>query len=94
MRCASAARGAHLQQIALALGELLHDDAGIAVVDVDDDFLDRLQPLAGFGSVLNTTFGRETVSSKPSRRMFSIRIAELKLAAAGDVEGILVLVHR
>ena len=31
--------------------ELLDDDAGVVVVDVDHDLLDRLQPLAGLGSV-------------------------------------------
>src|SRR5690554_6108992 len=36
------ARGAHLEEFALALGELLDDRAGVLVVDVDDDFLDRL----------------------------------------------------
>ena len=43
-----AARRAHLDHLALALAHLLHDDAGMLLVDVDDDFLDRLQDLAGF----------------------------------------------
>ena len=42
---AAAARGAHLHQLAAALGQLLHDDAGNALVDVDDDLLDRLELL-------------------------------------------------
>ena len=75
MRCAPAARGAHLEQLALALRQLLHDDAGVALIDVDDDLFDRLQLGRRRASVLNTTLGRETVSSKPSRRMFSIRMA-------------------
>ena len=43
---AAAARGPHLDHLALALAHLLHDDAGMLLVDVDDDFLDRLQQLA------------------------------------------------
>ena len=46
---AAAARGAHLHEVAAALGQLLHDDAGVLLVDVDDDLLDRLEPLAGVG---------------------------------------------
>ena len=42
---AAAAGGAHLRQVAAALGQLLHDDAGMLLVDVDDDLLDRLQLL-------------------------------------------------
>jgi hypothetical protein len=45
------------------------------LVDVDDDFLDRLEERPVAGSVRKTTFGRETLSSKPSRRMVSIRMA-------------------
>ncbi len=44
---ARAARGAHLHHLGAALGELLHHDAGMDLVDVDDDFLDRLEDLAG-----------------------------------------------
>ncbi len=32
--------------LGLALGHLLHDDAGMLLVDVDDDLLDRLEKLA------------------------------------------------
>ena len=68
----AAAGGTHVVQLGLALAELLDDDAGVFVVDVDCDFLDRLQPLAGLGSVWKTTRGRRIDSSKPSRRMVSI----------------------
>ena len=44
------------------------------LVDVDDDFLDRLEHLAGDRCAANSTFGRDTESSKPSRRMVSIRM--------------------
>ena len=35
-----------------------------------------------------TTRGRPTVSSNPSRRMVSIRMRKLQLAAAGDLESV------
>src|SRR6267142_165556 len=41
------AGGTHLNQLGLAFAHLLHDDAGMLLVDVDHDFLDRLLPLAG-----------------------------------------------
>ena len=72
---AAAARGAHLDHLALALAHLLHDDAGMLLVDVDDDLLDRLEQLARLRRLRNTTFGRDTPSSKPSRRMVSMRMA-------------------
>ena len=43
---AAGAGRAHVLQVGAALGELLHDDAGIGLIDVDDDFLDRLELLA------------------------------------------------
>ncbi len=43
---AAAAGGPHLDQLGLALGELLHDDAGMLLVEVDDHLLDRLQQRA------------------------------------------------
>src|SRR5580698_8242415 len=44
---AIAAGGTHLDHLGLALAHLLHDDAGMLLVDVDHDFLDRLLPVAG-----------------------------------------------
>ena len=44
---AADARGAHVEHLGFALGHLLHDDAGMLVIDVDGDFLDRLELLAG-----------------------------------------------
>ena len=43
---APAAGRPHLDHLAFALGELLHHDAGVFLVDVDDDFFDRLQDIA------------------------------------------------
>ena len=72
---AAAAGRAHLDEIAAALGQLLHDDAGVLLVDVDDHLLDRLQALAGGRIGLeHARAGARTVSSKPSRRMVSIRM--------------------
>ena len=45
---AANAGGAHVAHFGAALRELLHHDAGIFLVDVDDHFLDGLQLLAGF----------------------------------------------
>ena len=42
----AAAGGPHLEELGPALGELLHDDAGMLLVEVDDHFLDRLEQLA------------------------------------------------
>ena len=70
----AAARGTHLDQLGFALRHLLHDDAGVLLVDVDDDLLDRLQSSRRCCRRSNSTFGRDTESSKPSRRMVSIRM--------------------
>ena len=43
-------------------------------VEVDDHFLDGLEQLALFVAARNSTFGRDTLSSKPSRRMVSIKM--------------------
>ena len=45
---ASAARRLQLDHLAFAFGHLLHDDAGVDLVDVDRDFFDRLFHLARF----------------------------------------------
>ena len=72
---AAAAGRAHLDHLGLALGHLLHDDAGMLLVDVDDDLLDRLQQLAGrLVLAAARRAGATPTSSKPSRRMVSIRM--------------------
>ncbi len=45
---AATTRGPHLLQFTLTLGELLDDDAGVLLVDVDDDFFDRFEASVGF----------------------------------------------
>src|SRR5581483_7158217 len=45
----AAAGGAHLHEVAAALGELLHDDPRVLLIDVDDHLLDGLEPLASVG---------------------------------------------
>ena len=72
---ATAAGGAQLDHLGLALAHLLDDDAGMLLVDVDHDLFDRLQHVAGLSSFFMTTRGREMPSSKPSRRMVSMRTA-------------------
>jgi hypothetical protein len=75
-------------QFALALGELLHDDAGMLVVDVDDDFLDRLEPLA----VLLAQHDARTADGE--LEAFAAHVldehGELQFATAGDLEGVVV----
>ena len=56
----------------LRMDDFFDHDAGIFFIDIDQHFFDRLQLFAGVGIFLNSTRGRETESSKPSRRMVSI----------------------
>ena len=87
----AAAGGLHVDQFAAALAELLDDDAGIVLVDVDLHLLDRLKPLAGGG------IGPEDHPGPADRQLESFaphrldQHAELQLAAAGDLELVLVL---
>ena len=76
MRVAPGAGRLHLQHLALAFREFLHDGAGVLVIDIDDDFFDRLQALAVSGSSFLIDHLRAgDASSKPSRRMVSISTA-------------------
>ncbi len=71
-----AAGGAHFHHVGFAFGHFLHDDAGMLLIDVDDDFLDRLEKrLTVVGFLENPLWAATPPSSKPSRRMVSIRIA-------------------
>ena len=45
---ATSAGGAHVAHFGAALGELLHHDAGIGLINVDNHFFDGFQPLAMF----------------------------------------------
>src|SRR4029078_7877267 len=36
----------HILHLALALGDLVDDDAGVGIIDIDGDFFHRLEPLA------------------------------------------------
>ena len=66
--------GRHLLEAALPAGERLLDLADVVRRDVDRDPLVRLLDLAVRPSWRRTS-GRDTVSSKPSRRICSIRTA-------------------
>ena len=85
---AAGAGGAHVLQFGAALGELLHDDAGIGLVDVDDHFLDRLEPLA------RRLIGAEDHARAADGQLEAFAAhgldqdAELQFAAAGHFEGI------
>ena len=67
---ASAAGRAHLDHLGLALGELLHDDAGVLLVDVDDDLLDRLEQLAA-GVALRAALSAATPKARNPRAAWS-----------------------
>ncbi len=52
---ATAAGGTHLQHLALPLRHLLHDDAGMLLVHVDEHLLDGLERLTGLLVLLHDT---------------------------------------
>src|SRR6185312_6441990 len=84
------AGGPHLDHLGLALAHLLNDDAGMLLVDVDHDFLDRLLPLAG-----RIVFPEHDARTR-YRKLEALAAhgldqdRELQFAAAGDFHGILV----
>jgi hypothetical protein len=86
---AVAAGGAHLDHLGLALAHLLHDDAGMLLVDVDHDFLDRLLPLPVASSFCSTTRGRDTEAQTFAAHGLD-QDRELQFAAARDFHRILV----
>ena len=68
---AAAAGWAHLDHLALALRHLLHHDAGMLVVDVDDDLLDRLLDLVGIADRGGTTPSGATPTARNLRGAWS-----------------------
>ena len=88
---AVAAGRLHLQHLGFAFGHLLHDDAGMNFVDVDDDFLDRLQLFACLRVLAQQHLRprhRELEALAPHGLD---QDAELQFAAAGDFHGILLV---
>ena len=84
---AVAARRAHLDHLGLALGHLLHDDAGMLLVDVDHDLFDRLQQRAVLGLLEHHLRPRHAeFETFASHRLDQDR--ELQFAAPGDDIGI------
>ncbi len=85
---AAGAGGAHVLHFGAALGELLHHDAGIVLIDVDDDFLDRLELLA------RRLIGAEHHARPPDGELEALaphrldQNAELQFAAPGHFESI------
>ena len=86
---AAAARGTHVPEIAAALGHLLHDDAGMPLVDVDDHFLDRLEPLAGDRIDLEHDARARHGELEAFAAHGLDQDAELQLAAARHLVGVL-----
>ena len=85
---AVAARRAQLDHLGLALRHLLHDDAGMLLVDVDDDFLDRLEQFAVVALLHDDARPRHgELEAFAAHRLD--QHGKLQFAAAGDVEGIL-----
>ncbi|CDX42319.1 conserved hypothetical protein [Mesorhizobium sp. ORS 3359] len=79
---------AQLDHLGLALRHLLHDDAGMLLVDVDDDFLDRLQQFAVLALLhddARTRYGE--LEAFAAHRLDQHR--KLQFAAAGHEEGVL-----
>ena len=86
----AAAGGAHLHHLGFALGELLHHDAGIGLVDVDHHLLDRLQDVAGLGVALEQHLGARDRELEALAPHGLDQNAELQLAAARHLDRVVV----
>ena len=84
---AIAARGAHFDHLALALGHFLHDDARMLLVDVDHHFLDRLEQVARFVARIEH-FGTRDAEFEAFAAHRLDQDRELQFAAAGDDIGV------
>src|SRR3546814_12806972 len=85
----AAARGTHVGHLALALGHLLDDRARMLVVDVDDDRLVGL--LAAIGAVAEEDAGAADRQLEALSAHRLDKDAQLKLAAAGDLEAVIIV---
>ena len=85
-------RRPHLKKVAFTLRKFRDDDAGVAVIDVDDNFFDRLQPLPG----LRIDLQHDLRTRYRQLEAFAPHVldedSELQFAAARDDEAILVFV--
>jgi hypothetical protein len=85
---AAAARRSHLDHLGLSLRQLVDDDAGMLLVDVDDDLLDRLEQRSG-GLVLAHDNLRARHAELESLAAHGLdQDGELQLAAAGNDAGV------
>ena len=82
------ARRAHVLELGLAGRQLLDDHAGVFVVDVDDDVLDRLQTLAVLAGLIDHAGTRDRQFEAFAAHVLD-QHAQLQFAAAGDLEGVL-----
>jgi hypothetical protein len=76
----------------LRSASLLHDRAGKFVIHIDGDFFNGSSSCVPL-RCWNTTCGRDTPSSKPSRRIVSIRTSQLQFATSGNDKGVFVFTH-
>ena len=84
---APAARRAHLDHLAFAFGEFLHDHAGMLLVDIDDDFLDGFEQFAR-GAVLKQDLRARYGKLETFAPHGLDENAELQFAASGDLHGV------
>ena len=79
---------AHLDQLGAAPAQLLDHRSCERLVDVDHDLLDRLERLAGRGSVRSSTRGRPIDELVALAAHGLDQHRELQLAATGDLEAV------
>ena len=85
-------RGPHIGQFGLAFRHFVDDGAGIRFIDIDDDFFDRLQPLAIYGLEQNARAADGKLEAFAAHGFD--QDAELQFAAARDFKGVLVFGFR
>src|SRR5205085_8083396 len=86
---APGAGGPHLDQLAAAARQRLDDDAGMRIVHIDDDFLDRLERHAVLLARHDPWLADRELEALAPHRLD--QDAELQFAAPGNLERILVL---
>ena len=81
----------HLDHLGLALGHLLHHDAGMLLVEIDDDLLDGLHHLASRAVELDQHPGTRHAELVTLAAHRLDQDAELQFAAARHFHGVLLV---